>query len=143
MAKPQHFNIINRIVCEEIRQEKSNKFILLGVFSGDILVEKFPADVPLSLFLEGKVDSQDEGVLHIRFSGPGDGSALMSVHYKPHESGLVALPTPRFTVTMEKPGTFKVELSEDQKTWETVVEKEVILGHDLWALAPIVMQPPS
>jgi hypothetical protein len=131
------FEIRSRILCEEVRQEKNNKYILLGVFSGDIFVESLPADVPLALYFDGKVASKEMGDFYIRLSGPGEGKAIMSVKYKPSDEATnVAIVTPRVEVNLEKEGILKVETSDDQEHWTLQLERTVKIGKDLWTLVP-------
>jgi len=43
---------IYTIFCDDVRQEISGKFILIGVYSGDMNVNNGPATVPLSIWIE-------------------------------------------------------------------------------------------
>lgn len=45
-------SVVNAIVCEDIRTEVSNKYILIGVFGGQINLSVSPAVIQLALFLE-------------------------------------------------------------------------------------------
>jgi hypothetical protein len=137
--------IKNAPLCEEIRQEKNNKFILLGVFSGDILVEKFPAHLGLSFYIEGTVTKVGQSSLWLRLSGPGEeDSALIEAQIsttKPHEMATLALP--RLDVHMRGEGTFSLSASEDQKVWTPLIEKQVNQREGLWTLSSIEIVPPS
>jgi hypothetical protein len=42
----------NAILCDDIRNERGNKHSLMGVFSGDLVVAKLPAQVYLALYFE-------------------------------------------------------------------------------------------
>jgi hypothetical protein len=131
------FKISSRILCEEIRQEKSNKYVLLGVFAGDIFVEKFPATAPFAFYFEGHVEQAGDYPFLVRVSGPGEGKAILSVRYTSHvDNGIVAIVTPRLEVTLESAGVFKIETSEDEENWTTQIERSVKRGENLWSLVP-------
>jgi hypothetical protein len=49
------------IVCDDIREEKSNKDILVGVYTGDILVPAFPAIIALAAWM--KVEASQLGAV--------------------------------------------------------------------------------
>lgn len=49
----------NVVVCEDVRDEVGNKRSLMGVFSGDITVQQFPAIVQLAVYLEYAPDKDD------------------------------------------------------------------------------------
>jgi hypothetical protein len=139
-----NLKVRNVVLCEDVRQEKSNKYILIGVFAGDINVSELPARLPLSLYFDGYVTAAGQGNIAIRVSGPGDGSAVINAKYASSDAGPVALSTPRMDVNMECEGIFKVEFSEDNTNWKTMVEKKVRVESDLWTLAPILKpQPPA
>jgi len=56
----------NVVVCEDVRDEVGNKRSLMGVFSGDITVQQFPAIVQLAVYLEYAPDKDDsEGRLSL------------------------------------------------------------------------------
>lgn len=117
MDESTNFRVRNVVLCEDIRQEKSNKFILIGVYAGNILVETLPCDIPLSLFIDGTIDRGGESTLFIRLSGPGEGSGTMGINYSGDSGGAGVLVTPRMDVHMECAGVFRVEVSEDRITW--------------------------
>lgn len=135
----------NCILCEDIRQEKSEKFILSGVFPGDILVDKIPAKISIAFYLDTTVTQPGETNLLLRMSGPGEGSVVISANVSStveNEVGTMALP--RMEVSMQSEGVFRLEASADQEgTWTTLIEKNVIRKGGLWSLNPILSEPPS
>jgi hypothetical protein len=54
------------ILCEDIRAEIGNKYSLMGVLGGDILVPSFPAIIKMAFFMEYLPDS-DESATSIDF----------------------------------------------------------------------------
>jgi hypothetical protein len=66
------------ILCDDVRREESGKDILIGVYSGDILVPQFPAALSLSLWAEYTV--RGTGPLLVAFRMTTDrGTELLRV----------------------------------------------------------------
>jgi cephalosporin hydroxylase len=61
----------NAILCEYVGMGSNNKHVLLNVFSGDIIVLKFPADIMIGVYIEVHRDSppQDKFEFEIRING--------------------------------------------------------------------------
>lgn len=131
------------ILCEDIRQEKSNKFILIGVYVGDIYVTTLPAPAPIAIFISGE-PTEDSGELWLRLSGPGEGKAKMKMAYKRSpESTNISIASPALEVLLEKEGTLVIERSFDDENWAVLLERKVIQREGLWTLTPIASQPLS
>ncbi|MHA1522994.1 MAG: hypothetical protein ACTSY1_01160 [Alphaproteobacteria bacterium] len=47
----------NVIICDDIREEINHKKILIGVYIGDILVQKFPATFSFTMYIEFAPDN--------------------------------------------------------------------------------------
>lgn len=135
----------NCLLCEDIRQEKSNKYILIGVYSGDILIANLPASIPLAFYLDGNVTKPGSHKLHLKLSGPGEGSATIQLGLDTKKKNEpIVLPLPRLDVTMECEGVFTVEASDDGHTWTVIIKKQVTNGENLWSLLrPTVSELPS
>lgn len=134
-----NIKITSAILCEEVRVEKNNKYMILGVYAADILVSDIPAQTPLCFYVEFK-SPQQEGDMFFRFSGPGKGVAKLKVHYK--KSGVagadsVAIAAPRMEVVLEQEGVFKLDWSEDGKSWKSLLSRRVIKSPDAINLSPI------
>lgn len=119
--------VLNKILCEDVRQEQNNKHILIGVYSGDMLVGELPANVQLSFYLELAFKSPGDQILHLRLSGPGKRTAELKMAAQVTEIGTPsAVTSPRFEVLMDQEGVFRLDLSDDGVQWVTLIEKRVI-----------------
>lgn len=132
------------LLCEDIRQEKSNKFILIGVYAGEILVSALPTKIALCLYISALYDSNEgDGLLWVRLRGPGQGSATMKIGYKPAEdSKYLTLVTPVLEVALEEEGTLVIETSPDGESWSPMISREVSLREGLWSMISTVSPPP-
>ena len=137
------FKVESAILCEDIRQEKSNKFILIGVYSGPILVSQFPMSISLAVFVIGTPEEQ-EGLVTLRFSGPGEDTALLKMGYRRSDDNtFAALSTPVLQIALQQEGTLLIEISADGESWEPLLSRDVSQADGLWSLTPIVSGQPS
>jgi hypothetical protein len=121
--------ITSCIICEDVRQEISKKFMLIGVYSGDILTKRIPSQVPLTFYLELTSDELGEREFFVRLSGPGKDSADIRVNLNVRVANKsTAVRGPRLTVKLETEGNFKVQGSLDRTKWTTLAHRRVI--HD-------------
>ena len=143
MIRVGNLTFKNAILCEEVRQEKNNKFILLGVFSGDILVEEIPANLGLSFYLEAIIAKPGPTNLWLKMSGPSEeDEALIEARMEAASAGTAAtIALPRMDVLMRGEGVFRLSASQDEKDWVTLIEKKVSQRDGLWSLSPIERLP--
>ena len=144
MISLEQCTIENAILCDEVRQEKSNKFILIGVYAGDIVVASLPAPVPISIYLDG-ITEGNEGSVWLRLTIPGGEKASMRLSFGGSpETDRLTLVTPALEIAMAQEGEFSVDISGDgEEPWHRLVSRKVIQAEGLWSLTPIVSQPPS
>jgi hypothetical protein len=58
------------IICDDIRQERNGKYLLIGVYGGNIAVGGFPADIVLAIWLLAQPKSVGQHQIKIRVVGP-------------------------------------------------------------------------
>lgn len=46
------FSVGNAMACEHLVQGQRNKYTIINTYGGDILVKEFPAQIPLSFYIE-------------------------------------------------------------------------------------------
>ncbi|HEX4736761.1 MAG TPA: hypothetical protein VH331_04280 [Allosphingosinicella sp.] len=139
-----HFVINNALLCEDVRQEMNNKFIIIGVFSGDIILPIVPARVAISAYLDGRVKVRGKNSLHIRYSGPDPAKEMVieAAFEALHDSQQVTIPLPRGDVLMDQEGEFCIDISDDGNEWVPLIRKRIILDPSINP-GPIFSQPPS
>ncbi len=123
----------NAIFCEDIREEKSNKHILIGVFSGGVNVVKIPATIKVAVYAQIEIKGDVPKEIFIKFSGPGKGQAILKVEVVVDETEsqkYVTIATSSFGVNIEKEGILRVEMGEAEDKLQLVLEKSVNLNPD-------------
>jgi hypothetical protein len=120
------FKITSAIICEQCRQELSNKWSLLGVFSGDILIKEFPSTFPISAFLMFDGLPLPTGNLTIRLSYPGGQVEFAGDYEGADAMGSIALPTGSLTV--DEAGDLIVEAKLNDGPWMEATRRRVKIG---------------
>jgi hypothetical protein len=118
-----------RLLCEDIRNELGNKRTLVGVFSGDIIVEKFPATLSLAAYFEylpATIGEQRIDFL-IRYDDAKlfDFGGVLSIE---EPTKVVVLTLPRLNVTLAQAGELKIEVAIPPSSPETLLLKKVQTG---------------
>ena len=121
----------NAILCDDVRIEKNNKHILIGVYSGDIVVKELPAKLRLSFYLEFGASEIGDIPLEIRITGPGKRMGVMKAQFQSMEVGGPAiLVSPQMEIPITEEGTIRVSAAIDKKKWRTILEKKITLNPD-------------
>ena len=128
MTKIGEMDLVHAILCEDVRQDKQNKYMIIGMFTGNIIVTELPVQVQLAIFLQMNGRGGPHP-LFLRLSGPGEDSVVLETGITFDDNiGTATMNTPRLDVHMEVEGMFRVDLSVDQETWVPAIEKKVVLG---------------
>jgi hypothetical protein len=115
------------LFCEDVREEVGNKFSAVGIFTGEIVTDTFPAKIRAAFLISIKAQSSGIFPLWIRLLLDGEklmeGMSEMAIK---EETGVANLIVPSGTIGIERPGTLTLELSLDSKKWVQVLEKCVM-----------------
>ncbi len=118
------------VTCDDIRIEQNNKFILIGVYNGTIVVPAFPAVLGLCWWIQIFPEKLGRSDLEIRII-KDDGAVLLraalGIDLSVEEWSAIALPqTP---LQLQGAGHTKLQMKEKNETdWTTVVTFEVKVG---------------
>lgn len=118
--------ILNTIVCEDVRQEISGKWSILGTFSGDIIVPVLPTNIKLALYMESNVTKPYKGPMNLRMRLDND-VILEAPGRMDSKVGITVMPIPQFVIGVDHPGRLTVEVGTDDR-WFEVSAKKLILG---------------
>jgi hypothetical protein len=120
------FNSI--VVCDEIRTEITGKDILIGVFSGEILVSAFPAVIGVAFWSEIENSDEDIGFREYELRiGVENGQPLpFKVTADIRAAGTSALKIPTVRIPVSGPTVISLELFEGEN-WQVLKSKKVLL----------------
>lgn len=124
--KPVILEIITSVVCDDIRREDTGKDILIGVYSGDILVPRFPANINLAVWLHVRPSKAGEAKFDFRLVGPhdvqfvqGHGEVTFGA-VGPGSISLAGLPAP-----VQVPGELRLLFRQGNEEWRPVAGIQV------------------
>ena len=118
----------NAVVCEHCIEGKSNKHTLINTMAGDILVEKFPANLPIAFYIEftsseaGHANADIKIMLGRKKVAGGSASILFN------ESKIAVLAVPSALLVVDAPTTIKLIIQWEGNKPATVVSKSFILA---------------
>lgn len=123
------FYVLNAILCEDVRLEPTGKHMLIGVFSGNIVVAKMPAKIAIAFYIEAQVLELGEHILYIRMRSPGGSEVKMEARMTNTERGKsIALGVPRGELQIPEEGEIEVCVSHNEKDWISIIRKLVTVG---------------
>lgn len=115
---------------KDIRREKSNKDILIGVFGGGIVIQQVPAFINIALWLQVRSIEIGEHELKMRITGPNQSSLSGDIPFKANvvTQGLSAFPFPAFGLSIQGEGPISFQIGNRDGEWTTVKSIEVTKG---------------
>ncbi len=123
MAKQSHMlSVKHVIVCDEIRREDSGKYILIGVYSDNITVPRFPFDMTLAFWISAVPHKEGEIVCQWRLRHDKVGDLSMSegkIAVIEKEKASI-MPLRRVPVQLPQEGILSLQLREKGGRWRTV-----------------------
>ena len=121
MSNLASINISHAIACDDIRQEVTGKYILIGVYSGNMGLPFFPNMVTLGFWVLAKPSQKGDYDVQLRVQDTG-GKEVTCGHMIIHvdhvgDSSLVLPPMP---IPLEKPGEIALQYREGDGEWKTI-----------------------
>jgi hypothetical protein len=144
MTKTFRQRFTNIILCDDVRAEINNKFMLIGVYTADILVAAFPQRLRFSMYFEYIPEESGEKEMFFKLAigdeKPAQFQLKLSVS-KPNINTPIIIPPVEMTINKES--EFRVECSEDNKKWIRLITKHILIGDIPTIWSPSVSPPPS
>ena len=120
------------VLCDDIRKEDNGKLILIGVYTGNILVSTFPAHLGAAAYLHGFATSHGDFPLEIRYrvECPDtkvfqlQGMGTVNVQGPTSEIGT---PVVKAILEVAKPGWLSLAYRLEGGRWKTLLKKEISL----------------
>jgi hypothetical protein len=116
-----NFEVAGAIVCEDIRQEVTQKFILIGAFGGEINVVALPSVVVLALFLELKPEKAGQFEPEFQVINT-DGNIALRARLKIEitDDSSFGMPIGPFPMQVNGPGAVQFQWRFDDGEWEII-----------------------
>ena len=126
MAKTLKF--ANVITCEHVVAGSMNKPTLIGVYSGDILIESFPVGITIGVYIEHIADPDQNGkiVLTLMLGKQVIGRVLAESPMTPGATGIIAIPF--IPIQLTENTNFKVIASCDGFKNKVIVDQKISVG---------------
>jgi len=141
MPDKHAIKIKSAILCDDIRQEKNNKLILIGVFSGNIMLHDFPGMIAPQIYIEWVLDRPGEHKFTIKYELGGEKRKEIKGNYKLLESNEVAsLVLPPVLLEIERPTKLDVVLRLDDGSPINILTKKIVAAE---LSEPAVSETPS
>jgi hypothetical protein len=124
------FKVVSAVLCDDIRIEKNDKFLLIGVYAGTVIVPGIPADLNVCWWIQivpeevGKIETDIQVI-------KDDGSILLRARaaFEVHQKEWSALPIPKTPLRLQSEGNFKLQMKLKTDTdWTTIYEFDVRVG---------------
>lgn len=116
------FEVETVVVCDDIRQEKNGKWLLIGVYGSDILVPAFPADFRLAIWILADPKEVGPSQVKLRIVGPHDSTMVEGeLEYDIRQMSPTILAMAGLPVQVQSEGLIKVEMLAKKATeWVTI-----------------------
>ncbi len=132
------------VICDDVRREQNGKDLLIGVYSGDILVPAFPFVLPLSMWMEYAPPKPGPNDIFIRLHYGQQPPSIVKATLEVMDSSTVGVPLSGFVIRGDKPDDIVVEYSADGTTYTVIKRKPVRQAPPgLTALTSVLPAPPS
>lgn len=141
MSDRPQLEVKHVIVCDDIRREDNGKEILIGVYSGGIVVPSFPAPLALSFWMQFSASEAAENIpVEFRVVGENEDVqfARMSAGMRVGKAGLGSIGLGAVPVMLQIPTTLRLQMKQYDSDWKTVYEIAVEKG--AVSLGPIIGQ---
>jgi hypothetical protein len=132
----------NSILCEYVAKGDRNKHTLVNVYSGDVIVGHFPANLHFALYFELLVDKPGDQQVTLHFSTNNEKMAELSGRINTKKAGDIAnIVIQAMPIIFDKETLFEVYASAESYAKTKVLSKKIFLGE--FPSAASASQPPS
>lgn len=135
---PSKFHVGNALLAEYVTQGSNNKHMIVNAYSGDVIVQKFPADLTFGVYIEIQQPLPEHFEVELSYGGGalfrGQATAI-----NPEKSASSVFVIPMFQVPAKEEGHIELTVSAPGFSKAKVISKRVFASNP----SPIASQPPS
>lgn len=117
------------IICDDVRVEDNGKLILIGVYSDEILVPRFPMAISLTFWVEFESIGLGEQLCEYRVVlNPGEVeiAKIAGTFGSKEKRGKGSFSFGGVGVQFQQPGSLSLQFRGDGKDWSELVSKNVL-----------------
>lgn len=117
--------IKNVVICDDIRREDNGKNMLIGVYSGSIIVSGFPANLSLAAWIRFELAGVTPAKVDCRLLG-NDDAVLGNIDQMTIQPGPSSLALCGITAQLKESGSLTLQFRQEGGEWETAEAAQVV-----------------
>jgi hypothetical protein len=129
------FKVLAALVCDDVRREDNGKEIIIGLYSADIRLPGFPANMRLVFWMQVLVETTEQAKFQFRVMGPNEAQLVTAdvvLESSPPAGTVGSIPLV-VPIQIQSVGILRLELRDGPESeWEEVkrisVAQTVISG---------------
>lgn len=122
------FNVRSAVLCEGVRAEVGNKFMIYGIFAGDIVLSQLPNAMALCVYLELRDAVPGAFKTHLRMRVNANEASGAEGVVGIEGAGPTALPLPTLPIVVEEEGTLYIDIKIDDGDWVPLIDRRLSLA---------------
>ena len=121
-------NLRSVILCDDVRAEVGNKWSVMGVIGGDVLVPDFPAMINIAFFMQYYPSPDEEGAirLHVRLLQDDEEIVKGRLDGVIPKTGTMQFVLQRALVRFDKESSFRMMMSLEGGEEREVLSRRII-----------------
>jgi hypothetical protein len=128
MSESFRFEILGAILCDDVRREDNGKDIIIGVYSGGIIINELPAPLALKVWIQLRHSGAGQTKLRVEINLEGENLAGVEMMMGTQaEVGAGSLFTPTVPVLLTKEGMVSVTLQQGEGEPQQLMQLPVTL----------------
>ena len=119
------------VLCDEVRREITGKDIIIGAYSGAVVVNSLPVMINLSVWMQVEVKADGHKKLELKIEPPGGANTQMVIEFDVSADNHhpFSLFTPTASIFISKVGVLKISVREiGREKWVLIKKAAVIQG---------------
>ena len=115
------------VLCDDIRREITGKDILIGVYSGRVVITQIPFALNLAIWLEYEPEKIGKSTIHLRITYSNKAPGKLKIEMDVAELTSAGIPLTGLVVNGDVEGDLTIEFSTDELNWQllkTVIFKK-------------------
>ncbi len=111
------FDVETAVLCDDIRQERNGKYLLIGVYGGNLAVRSFPTDVVLALWILARPKMAGRTKVRMRVVGPQESTLVegeLEFNLRDTASATI-MALPGMPLQVQNEGELRFEMASDER----------------------------